>query len=282
MARWNTTGVNAFPEYGDAAGGVSYPVYPTINEAPTQVSPNTQLHWGDQIVDKFGNTYVYVRAVAALSKGVVVRLAIEGEGDIPAAGTVSASTTKYKIWTNIDTTTTAQYENNLGSWLASPGTITGGAGTHFLKLIKGQTTPGTNTKFDISKLTTMSGMGVYDGDQLSAVPTTGDPVVVIRPYNVITGGAANASSKEGHPVGIALNDTTALYSTLVQTGGVCMAMALGSGTALVYGGPVSMAASGNVIGGSAVAVGVVGTALVASAATVAGLHPIRVQLVGMM
>lgn len=284
MARFVSHGVNAYPEYAQAsAGGASFPVFAAINEPFGQTSPNARLQFGDQICDKFGNIYVYVRAVASLAVGQVVRSAYANEGDIPAAGTIAASTTTRRIFTTITTTLD---EAGLGSFLASPGT-SGGAGTAFFKPIKKQVAVGSNTTFDLSRLQIYFGVGKYDGDELSGTPATSDAVCLVRPYNVNVQGAVSSASSESSPVGVALGTVTAAGGTLIQTQGYCQVLGVGSTDAIVSGGPVVPAASGTVKGaintatvaGVAEALsGVVGRSQIAWAST-SHLIPVKLTLV---
>jgi len=245
MARF-AFGSGSYPEYAQAsAGGATFPPFAAINEAYAQQSPNQRLQFGDQIIDKFGNVYTYVRAAIALAQGQVVRYSIAGDSnsDHPSAGTISANTTAAVIVTNITTTLD---EAALGSFLASQGTL-GGTGVRFFKQIKAQDDVGTNTQFTISKLQIFHGVGKYDGDALSAVPTTSDPVTVIRPYNVVVGGAASAT--EASPVGVAQGTVSQAGGTLILSQGFGQVLGVGnvaSTDAIVAGGPLYMGAAGTV------------------------------------
>lgn len=280
MSRFQSESVGAYPEYAQAsAGGPTFPVFAAINEPAGQTMPNQRLQFGDRITDKFGNTYLYVRAATALAIGQVVRHAIAGDGDVPANGAVSASTTVNRIFSTITTTLD---ERALGSFLASPGTVSSSAGIEFIKQIKKQVAIGANTTFDVSLKQIFFGSGQYDGDTLASIPVTADKLYVIRPYNVCVHGAASATTKENGPVGVALGTVTAAGGTLIQTGGICAVLGLGSGTALVENGPASAAASGQVIGGSAVVDAVVGRSLMATATSTARLIAVRLYLDGRM
>lgn len=275
MSRWNSVGVSSYPQYAQAStGGPTFPAYPAINEPANQTMPNARLQFGDQLIDKFGNTFLYVRATVALAVGQVVRQAFTGDGDVPAAGTVSASTTTRRIFTNITTTLD---ESALGSFLGSGGT-TAGAGQPFFKQIKNQVAVGANTTFDISQLQLFQGIGKYDGDTLAAIPTTGDDVALIRPYNVAVHGAASATTKENGPVGVAMGTVSIAGGTLIQTAGNGSVLGVGSGTAIAIGGPLTPGAAGVVIGGSAIIDAQVGRSYMVWAGATAALIPANIRL----
>lgn len=246
MARFSGEGVNRYPEYAQSSGGgATFPVFGTINESAGQTVPNNRLQFGDCIFDKFGNVYLYVRAAIALAVGQVVRYSIAGDSssDHPAAGTISASTTTKRIFTNITTTLD---EAALGSFLASPGT-SGGTGTPFFKQIKDQVAVGANTTFDLSLKQIFHGIGQYDGDVLSGIPATSDAVAVIRPYNVVVGGAA--AVLESSPVGVALGTVSQGGGTLIQCQGYAQVLGVGnkaSTDAIAAGGPLYMNTGGTV------------------------------------
>lgn len=236
-----------FPEFSGASiGGPVYPPYATVvNDAPFQTVPNNNDTLGDVIVDKFGGQYVYVRTVAGLAQGQVVMNALGTAGTV----TVSAAfTTVTSVLTNITTTIR---EDSVGSFLASTGTAAGG-GTNFVKLIKkagtisGGTTfvpgVGANACFVLSLTDIFFGVGKNDGDALPSIPTTGDPLILIRPFAVDVAGAGKI------PVGVALGTVTSGNRTLVQTAGLAQVLAVGSTDALTDGGYVTTAAAGVVKG----------------------------------
>jgi hypothetical protein len=230
MARYYDTQAGEFPETSnEAQGGTAYPVYPVINEPAFQTNPNSTEQLGDMTCDKYGNVFLYVRCVAGLTVGQIVKMA----GVL--AGTVSASTTVNNIFTNVTTTIN---ESSVGSFLASTGTA-GGGGVNFLKLIKGQVAIGVNTTFIISKKSVFIGINKQDGDTLAAIPTTGDPLAVVRPYAVDVAGAAES------PAGIALGTVTSGNRTLVQVGGLAFVSCVGNTDALVDNKLVTTAAAGN-------------------------------------
>lgn len=287
MARYQGSGINSYPEYAQAStGGPSYPPFAVVNEAYNQQTPNTALQLGDQIVDKFGNIYLYVRALEALAAGQVVRYSKPGDSTAahPAAGTVAAATTVALIKTTI---TTVADEAGLGSFLASPGK-TDGTGTPFLRRIKKQVAVGATSQFYISLPQIFFGIGGNDGDVLAAIPQTGDAVAIIKPYTVVVNGTTVAYGEEG-PVGVALGTVTAGSSTLVMSQGIAQVQAGGSGGsyfAVVLGSYVFCAAAGIVTGPNGTETAelafqqipsAVGVALMAYAGASAMLLPVRVQ-----
>lgn len=228
-----------FPEFsGTSIGGPVYPPFSTVvNDAPFQAVPNSPDSLGDVVVDKFGGVYVYVRCVAGLAQGQVVKYAAG------TAGTISAATTVAQINTNI---TTTLREDSVGSFLASTGTAAG-AGVNFVKLIKKQLVAGVpgvgaNSQFVISLTDIFFGVGKNDGDALAAIPTTADPCILLRPFAVDVAGVAAI------PVGVALGTVTSGNRTLVQVAGLAQVLAIGVTDPVTDGGVVTTAASGNVKG----------------------------------
>lgn len=288
MARFQSEAVGAYPEYAQASsGGPTFPVFSAVNITSGTTNPAAPLQLGDQIVDKFGNIYLSVRALQALAIGQVVRYSKPGDATNahPAAGTISASTTTRRIFTNL---LTVADESTLGSFLGSPAKADG-TGTPFIKRIKDQVAIGPDTTFDVSKLQIFHGIGKYDGDELSGTPQTNDPVAIIKPYTVVVNGTSTAYGEEC-PVGIALGTVSAGAQTIIQSQGICQVLAGGSGGsffAVVSGSTVFPAASGVVTGPNGTETAelafqqlpaAVGTALMASAATTAGLLPVYVRL----
>lgn len=232
---------SAYPHYAQAStGGASHPAFAVVNEAAGQVQPNARQQFGDALVDKFGNVFCYVRAAQALSAGNVVRRSAPGTGDHPAAGTISANTTTRVVYTNITTTVD---ESAIGSFLVgSSGT------TPFYRRIKSPFTVGANSIFTISKVQVFFGIGKYDGDELSATPTTSDPVVIARPYNVCVGGAAAAGMV---PVGVALGTVSQGSGTLIQVQGIALVNVNGTTVDVTAGGLLTTGASGTAVGPTA-------------------------------
>lgn len=254
MARLHGQGIASYPEFAQAStGGASFPPFAVVNESASQTNPNARLQFGDALTDKFGNVYLYVRAAIALAVGQVVRFSVTGDSssDHPAAGTISASTTTKRIFTNITTTIN---EATIGSFLASQGASAAATGTPFFKPIKKQVAIGSNTTFDISLNQTLVGIG-FDGDALSAIPTTSDAVSVIRPFNVVVHGAAAGTTMENAPVGVALGTVSQASGTLILVQGNGMVLGVGNGAAIVAGGPIVAAASGTVKGPGTAAAG---------------------------
>lgn len=276
MARLQSELIGAYPAYAqESSGGPSFPVFAAINEPAGQTSPNQRAQFGDVLVDKHGNLFMYVRASGALAVGQVVRQAVAGLGDVPAAGLVAASTTTRRIFTDITTTLD---EVGLGSFLSSPGTIAG-AGVAFTKRIKDQVAVGANTTFDISLKQIHFGIGKYDGDELSATPVTGDPATIVRPYNVVVNIASAAGAQ---PVGIALGTVTAAGGTLIQIAGMALVLCDGT-TDITAGGLIVPGATGLGVAPTATPTAYevaqqVGTSLVAHTGTDDKLIPVQLSL----
>lgn len=223
----------SYPAYAQSSvGGPTFPVFPTIADTAGQTNPNARQQFGDALVDKFGNVYVYVRFSGAAVVGDVLRQAVSNIGDVPAAGTISASTTTRQIFSSITTTID---EHAIGSFLASDGTTT------FVKRIKGMVAIGANTTFILSRVQVFHGIGKYDGDELATTPTTGEPVTIIRPYNVLVCGAAAAVNI---PVGVALCTVAAASASLMQVSGIGTCK---NTTGIVAGGLAIAGAAGVVV-----------------------------------
>jgi hypothetical protein len=258
MSRVKGTMISAYPVFSqESTGGVSYPAFPLINDSPAQQTPSAPLHLGDKLIDKYGYSYVYVRAAAALAVGQVVKLAAD------TTGTISAGTTTALIKTNITTTID---EAQIESFLSGIAT-TGGATQVFTKKIKNQVINaggakiGANTNFYIAINDPRFARGGTDGDVLGFTPTTGDDLNIIRPYSVDVCGAAAAAEV---PVGVALGTVTSGNRTLVQVSGLARVLGVGTGTAITDNATVITGAAGVVLGGTT-APSVVGIAKIASA-----------------
>lgn len=279
MARIQTQGVASYPEFSQASsGGPVYPAIAVINESASQSNPNARLQFGDKIVDKYGNIFVYVRAAGALAAGDVVKQAVVGIGDVPAAGTISASTTARRIFTNITTTIDV---TSIGAFLASPGPT-----TPFVKLVKNQVAVGANTTFDVSQLQIFFGIGKADGDELSAIPTTGEAVALVYPYNVAVCGINTTTGN--NPVGVSMGTVTALGGTLIQVQGLAQVKVDGT-TDVGAGDLLTTGASGAAIALTAAPSGTqasnelaarVGRALMAVTDNSVKISPVLLQLDG--
>ncbi len=195
---------SSYPDYAAASiGGPSFPAITVVNQAPAQQIPTENAQLGDILVDKFGGRFQFVRAIAALAAGQIVKPAANLTGTVTASGSTTGLV-------NSNITTTVD-EANVGSFLTSPGT------TVFTIPIKKQAAVGANTGFYVSVTQQFFGTGsALDGDVLSAIPTNGDVLHVVRPFAVDVAGAGDP------PMGVALGTVTSGYRTLVQIEGIAL------------------------------------------------------------
>lgn len=230
---------SSYPDYAAASiGGVSFPTFALQNLAAYAQTPNENSQLGDVVIDKYGCRFQFVRCVAALTVGQVVKGATNLTGTVTAAGSTTGLVNS-NITTTID-------ESAVGSFLSSPGT------TAFTRVIKKQVAIGTNTGFYVSLSDPFIGIGQKDGDVLAAIPTDTDVLHVVRPFAVDVAGVAAT------PVGVAMGTVTSGNRTLVQIEGLALVSAIGSTDAITDNGIVVTAAAGQVKG-------TLGTATAASA-----------------
>jgi len=176
-----------------------------------------------------GNAFMFVKANAALTLGQIVQI------DAPTAGTYTAAgSTASKTVTNITTTATNVEVDN---WLNC---IATGQSVPQMRRIKANTS-GANAVFTISLPDYLRPSLPNDQDVWTTTPTNGDPLQVIRPWNVVVGTTA------GIPVGVALGSVTSGSYTIVQVAGICNVIANGTTTTAVNA-PATLGTLGRVIG----------------------------------
>jgi hypothetical protein len=229
----------AYPIVANEVATLSvFPAYAVVNDKPSAyTTPGdgiAPLVLGQHVVDKYGHSYIYVRAGAALAIGQVVTLLDNpAEGAVQAADTVADNIHIVKVsaaglTANSEVGNFIQFNNSTGS-------------IGDLKLIKANTaTVGGNAYITISVLNHFQGRPVYDGDAPAAAYLAAtSEVSIIRPWNVDVAGDNEA------PYGIAMGTVTSGNNTLVQIEG--LAHVLGAaGTSFTDGAPVYTAAAGEV------------------------------------
>jgi hypothetical protein len=228
----------AYPIVANEVATLSvFPAYPAINDKPsaytTPADGINPLVLGQHVVDKYGHSYIYVRADEALVVGQVVTiLADPAESAILATDTVADNIHVLKT-TNASLVAGAEVGNFLH--IANS---TGSVGD--LKLIKANTTSTAtpSTYFTISMKNTFQGRPVYDGDAPAAayIVATSE-IALIRPYHVEVAGDNEA------PYGVAMGTVTSGNNTLVQIEGLAMVLATG-GVSFTDLAPVYTAAAG--------------------------------------
>lgn len=219
------------------AGGASYPWYPaSVLNSATPLAPLGAM-WelqGDTEVGG-GNTFMYVKAGAALTKGQTVAFKSVTAGAFTASGSTVQS-----LITDIDTTSLG---NLVGCWLYIKSS---GAAGPVLRRIKSHTT-GANATFVISTKDPNSPAGAADVDALAELPTNGDKITIIYPYTVIVGTASLA------PVGIVMADVDSGKYTIIQVAGLGLATVTGHAS-LAADLPLTTAASGKLTYGASLSV----------------------------
>ena len=208
-----------FPEYAqESTGGPRFPVYPVIDQSPSaNAAGNTgtgygPLRLGQNMVDRYGHEYLYVRAQAALTIGQVVTLAADpAEGAVQAPDTVADNI--HVVKTNI---TGILANDEVGNFIHF-GNTTGSIGD--LKLVLANTaTVGGFTYFTISIKNLFTGRGnQYDANApAAAYAAAGSEVSLIRPYQV---GVCGLNGTAG---GVAMGTVTSGNNTLIQYAGLAL------------------------------------------------------------
>lgn len=218
---------------------------------------------GDGVIG--GNSFMYVKAAAALAQGQLVTTATPTASTVTAAG----STVSTIVWAAGGLTINAEKGNYL--YIANS-TVSGGGFT--LREILSNTA----TTITISAVDPSIASKPADQNVLEAIPTNGDVAIIIRPYRVIVNTATTV------PCGVVLGTVTDTYYTIVQTKGLALISSVGNGTALAVGKPGVGSAAGVVIGSAADAANLFnGANLVAQSAYSAagpGLTPFLINLKG--
>lgn len=185
-----------------------------------------------------GNSFMLVKADAALTKGQLVSWAIPTVG-----GTVTgASTTSVLTITGGGLVAQAHVGKLL--WLNN---TTGGANAT-LKRVRSNTT----TTITIAEVDPYVASKPFDADVLAVAPTNADLYTMVDPYHVIVNTATTI------PIGVALGTVTQDYYTIIQTSGIGIFSAVGNGTALVVNQPAVGGAAGVILGSGATAGGYMG------------------------
>jgi hypothetical protein len=203
-----------------------FPYYaaPAIDQASGPlVEPGSR--WIDQ---NSGNSFMVVKAAAALTIGQIVALQTPATDTVVAAGSTTST---------VNLTTGALTVNGeVGNYV------------HFANLASSTVIATRKIKANaaasitVSLTTSLIGNNQPDADVLSGIPTNGSAVSIIRPWTVVVGTASLV------PVGVALGTVTSGNYTTIQVGGLAMVEAVGNVTALVAGQPGSPGAAGVLTG----------------------------------
>lgn len=216
----------------------AYPAYDVVNDKPsaytTPADGINPLVLGQHVVDRDGKSYVYVRAGAALAGGqVTTLLANISEGAIQTAD--STGDNIHVLKTNFAGLTA---NSEVGNFIHI-GNSTGSIG--IVKKIKANTATVSSVAYiTISKITTLQGRPVYDGDAMAAaLATSGSELSLIRPYYVDVCGA------DGTAMGISQGVVTSGNNTLVQIEGLAEVLGVGA-TSFTDGARTYAAAAGEI------------------------------------
>ena len=192
--------------------------------------------------DAGGNSFQVVKAGAGLTRGQLVAWAT------PTTGTyTTASSTVASIVTNVNA---AAINSEIDNFIFFND-------ISVMKRIKANT-KGPNSVFTISLVDPTIASKPYDSDALTAAElallVNGNPVSIIRPYQVIVCTAALV------PCGVALGTVTSGYYTIIQKDGLAEVQSTGNGVALAVNAPSIPSAAGVQIGFAGTATALVGTA----------------------
>lgn len=218
-----------------------------------QIGLNLGSTWtlGGQAPALGGNSFMFVRAIEALTLGQVVA------ADTPTAGTVTnnaGQSTNASILTNINNAATVPINGDTDNWVFVNAT---GATLPQLRRIKTNTSSAT-ARYTVALADFMRPNSATDADVFDTVATNADPCCIIRPYHVIV--CTDAMT----PLGVALGTVTAGHYTIIQIGGLANVLVDGDGLneATVLGQPAWTAAAGAIRGANGVASLYTGAALI--------------------
>lgn len=185
-----------------------------------------------------GNTFQFVRAVEALALGDVVTAAwpagtvganaIFGDQDVITATVPGVPvTTTAAVTTDYNNVGIVAANGDIDNWIFVHAT---GATLPQLRRIKAHTVSAT-ANYTVALRDFMRPSSPTDTDVFDTIATNTNPVVIIRPYNVMLNGLAGAATGTT-PMGIALGTVTAGNYTIIQLAGLASVNAIGDGTAL--------------------------------------------------
>ena len=178
-----------------------------------------------------GNSFMYVKAAAALTVGQLVSFATPTASTVTAAG----SSTQMIVWAAGGLTVNAEVGNVL--YIANATALGGG-----FTLRKILSNTATTITFSVTDPNVAS--KPVDQNALELAATNGDIAIIIRPNQIIECTATLV------PIGVTLGAVTAGYYTIIQTKGLALVNGIGSGTDLVVGEPAIPGASGTILGGN--------------------------------
>jgi hypothetical protein len=213
-----------------------------------------------------GNSFMYVKAAAALAQGQLVSFGTPTASTVTAAG----SSTKTIVWAAGGLTVDAE----IGNILYIANSTSSGGGFTIRKIISNTATTITFSRVDPSVASKPD-----DQNALELAATNGNVAIIIRPYQVIVNTATTV------PVGVVLGTVTDTYYTIIQTKGLALVQTVGNGTATAVGKPAVGSAAGVAIGSAADAANLFNgpgglVALSAYSAAGPGLTPFYVNFKG--
>ena len=162
-----------------------------------------------------GNSFMYVKAAAALTVGQLVSFATPTASTVTAAG----STTQMIVWAAGALTVNAE----VGNYLYIANSTALGGGFTLRKIISN-----TATTITFSETDPNVASKPVDRNALEVAATNGDVAIIIRPNRVIVCTATLV------PVGVALGTVTDTYYTIIQTKGLALVSSVGNATDLVF------------------------------------------------
>jgi hypothetical protein len=189
-----------------------------------------------------GNTFMFVKAYAALALGQVV------SPSTPTTGTVTnnaGQSTTASVLTNINNAATVAANGDADNWLWITAT---GATLPQLRRIKTNTSSAT-ARYVVALPDYMRPSSPTDADVFDTLATHGDACSIIRPYHCIVCTAALP------PMGIALGTVTQYYYTIIQIAGLASVLvdADGLNEGLTVNVPAVTAAAGAIKGSNGAA-----------------------------
>lgn len=190
--------------------------------------------------DGGGNSFQFVRARAALSRGQLVALNASITGTVTAAGSTVAVV-------NIAFTGTVTANSLVDRFI------------YFVDLgatrrIKANTAGTNSCAVSVALTDPTIASRPNDPDVLASVPSNGSALSIVEPYSV------RVCTDVLNPVGVALGTVTSGNSTIIQIGGLAEVLTVGSGVATVYGVPASPGAAGVITGFAGTATALTGAA----------------------
>lgn len=197
---------------------------------------------GGQSPASGANAFMFAKATVSLSLGQLVAVALPttGTATVPGAGTAASPlTSTASITTNINNAATVAVNGDVDNWFWVTST---GATLPQLRRIKANSSS-TTSFYQVALKDFLRPNSPTDADVLDTIPTNGDAVRIIRPWNLIVNTATTV------PVGVALGTVTAGNFTIIQVAGLAPILTDGTVNTVVNVPAVGIA--GGLIGGFA-------------------------------